>query len=274
MQTIGGGLLDEKVTDWPGVVLDTETTGVTVATDRIVELGAVFCERGVVVDVRKMRLDPQVPIPAEASLVHGIRDEHVRGKPTFAQVAERFLCYLNGAARGGVTPWLCGYNAAEFDVPLLNFELARAGLTTRLVADQIIDPITFVRWHLRHLRSRSLKSACEHFGVPLQNAHSALADARATFGLLLAMIERSYMPVRIRDILSEQARLAKIMKEEWDRWSYWLYRDRENGSLRFGAGSHCGEPVSEVSSDYIESLLRKVPDLPEDVRITLRSLAA
>jgi hypothetical protein len=47
-----------------------------------------------------------------------------------------------------------------------------------------------------------------------------------------------------------------------------------DGSLRFGAGSHCGEPISEVSSDYIESLLRKVPDLPEDVRITLRSLAA
>ena len=67
MQTIGGGLLDEKVTDWPGIVLDTETTGVSVQTDRIVELGAVFCERGTVVDVRKMRLDPQVPIPEDAS---------------------------------------------------------------------------------------------------------------------------------------------------------------------------------------------------------------
>jgi DNA polymerase-3 subunit epsilon len=274
MQTIGGGLLDENVTDWPGVVLDTETTGVNVTTDRIVELGAIFCQHGVVVDVRKMRLDPQVPIPEGASNVHGIRDEHVRGKPTFAQIAERFLEYLTGRSRGEVSPWLCGYNAVEFDVPLINAELARAGLAVQLDVGQIIDPITFVRWHLRHLRSRSLKSACEHFGVPLQNAHSALADAEATLGLLRAMLERRYMPTRIGDILSEQARLAKIMKDEWDRWSYWLYRDREDGSLRFGAGSHCGQPVSDVGSDYIESLLRKVPDLPEDVRATLRSLAA
>ena len=274
MQTIGSGLLDEKVTDWPGIVLDTETTGVSVQTDRIVELGAVFCERGTVVDVRKMRLDPQVPIPEGASAVHGIRDEHIRGKPTFADIAERFVGYLTGQARGAGTPWLCGYNAVEFDGPLLNAEFCRAGLAIQLEVNQIIDPITFVRCHLRHLRSRSLQSACGYFGVPLQNAHSALADAQATLGLLQALIERRYMPTRIGDILDEQARLAKIMKEEWDRWSYWLYRDREDGSLRFGAGSHCGQPVTDVDSGYIESLLRKVPDLPEDVRTTLRSHAA
>ncbi len=274
MLTIGGGLLDEKVTDWPGVVLDTETTGVSVTTDRIVELGAIFCQGGGIVDSRKMRLNPQMAIPAEASAVHGIRDEHVVGKPTFAEIAERFIDYILGRTRNEVTPWLCGYNAVEFDGPLINAELDRAGISARIEVSQIIDPITFVRWHLRHLRSRSLKSACEHFGVPLQNAHSALADAQATLGLLQVMIERRYIPTRVGDILSEQARLGGIMKEEWDRWSYWLYRDRQDGSLRFGAGSHCGEPVRDVSSDYIDSLLRKVPDLPDDVRVALRAHAA
>ena len=274
MQTIGGGLLDEKVTDWPGVVLDTETTGVSVKSDRIVELGAIFCQRGSIVDSRKMRLNPQMAIPAEASAVHGIRDEHVVGKPTFAEIAERFIDYIQGRARNEASPWLCGYNAVEFDGPLINAELQRAGILAQIDVSQIIDPLTLVRWHLRHLRSRSLKSACEHFGVPLQNAHSALADAQATLGLLHAMIERRYIPTRVGEILSEQARLGAIMKEEWDRFSYWLYRDREDGSLRFGAGSHCGQPVREVSSDYIESLLRKVPDLPDDVRVALRAHAA
>ncbi|HNO68892.1 MAG TPA: 3'-5' exonuclease [Pseudomonadota bacterium] len=274
MLTIGGGLLDEKVTDWPGVVIDTETTGVSVQTDRVVELGAIFCLRGSVVDSRKMRLNPQMKIPAEASAVHGICDEHVAGKPTFAQIADRFVDYITGRARQDVTPWLCGYNAVEFDGPLLNAELLRAGIDVQIDVSQIVDPITFVRWHLRHLRSRSLKSACEHFGVPLENAHSALADAQATLRLLHAMVEHRYIPTRLGDILSEQARLGRIMKEEWDRWSYWLYRDREDGSLRFGAGSHCGQPVRDVGSDYIESLLRKVPDLPDEVRTQLRAHAA
>ncbi|MBL8632244.1 MAG: 3'-5' exonuclease [Myxococcales bacterium] len=274
MQTIGGGLLDEKVTDWPGVVLDTETTGISIESDRVVELGAIYCEHAQAVDVRKMRLDPQMPIPEGASAVHGIRDEHVRGKPTFAAIAERFVGYIVGQARSRVPLWLCGYNAVEFDGPLLNAELRRAGLDVQIDVRQIIDPIVFVRWHLRHLRSRSLQSACAHFGVPLDHAHSALADAQATLGLLLAMIDRRYIPIRIGDILTEQHRVAQIMKDEWDRWSYWLYRDREDGSLRFGAGSHCGRSVTEVDSGYIESLLRKVPDLPEDVRTTLAAHAA
>lgn len=262
--------------DWPGFVFDTETTGVDVRHDRVVELGAVCIESGTQTAVRKMRIDPQVPIPKEASDIHGIRDEHVRGKPTFASVAPRFVEYLNGHAFASAAqvPWLCGYNATGFDGPLLNAELERVGLHDRIPVERIVDPMVYVRWHLRHLRSRSLESACSHFGIPLLNAHSALDDAVATAALLLRMIERGFIPADIRTALNDQARFAGIMQQEWDQWSYWLYRDRQSGKLRLGAGSYCGRYLGEVSADYLHSLIAKVADLPDEVRSTFLSQVA
>jgi DNA polymerase III epsilon subunit family exonuclease len=259
---------DATFADWPGFVFDTETTGVDVHNDRVVELGAVVIEGGAHSAVRRMRIDPQMPIPKGASDIHGIRDEHVRGKPTFAAIAARFVTYLDGSAlgAGAQVPWLCGYNATGFDGPLLNAELARVGHAHRIEIEQIIDPMVYVRWHLRHLRSRSLESACAHFGISLLKAHSALDDATATAALLLKMIERGFIPRTIASALAEQARFARIMKEEWDQWSYWLYRDRESGKLRLGAGSHCGSYLGEVSADYLHSLVAKVADLPAEVR--------
>ena len=260
--------------DWPGFVFDTETTGVDVNSDRVVELGAVCIAGGAQAAKRKMRIDPQMAIPKGASDIHGIRDEHVRGKPTFAAVAPRFLEYLDGRVPGPKAPWLCGYNATGFDVPLLNAELARAGIDVAIDVQRIVDPMVFVRWHLRHLRSRSLESACQHFRVELLKAHSALDDAAATAALLLQMVERGLIPENISAALTEQRRFAKIMQEEWDQWSYWLYRDRQSGELRLGAGSHCGRYLGEVSADYLHSVIVKVADLPPEVRVTFLSRVA
>ncbi|MFO0574686.1 MAG: 3'-5' exonuclease [Polyangia bacterium] len=259
---------DLVLTTWPGFVFDTETTGVDVSRDRVVELGAIGCDGSGPRDARKMRLDPKMPIPAAASAIHGIYDEHVRGKPTFAAIAGRFLEYLTGQAQGHAAPWLCGYNALGFDVPLLNAELRRAGLEAQIDTANVVDPMVFVRWHLRHLRSRSLESACQHLGIPLLRAHSALDDATATLKLLLAMVERGMMPRTLGEVLDEQARLAKLMQAEWEQYSYWLYHDRTDGRLRLGAGSYCGRYLGEVSSDYLQSLVHKVADLPAKVRET------
>lgn len=260
--------------DWPGFVFDTETTGVDVERDRVVELGAVCIDKGAHAAVRKMRIDPQMPIPKGASDIHGIRDEHIRGKPAFAAVAPRFLEYLDGRALGPAVPWLCGYNATGFDVPLLNAELARVGLEARIDVGRVVDPMVFVRWHLRHLRSRSLESACQHFRIELLKAHSALDDATATARLLLQMVEVGLIPSLVSAALAEQARFAQIMKKEWDQWSYWLYRDRTSGELRLGAGSHCGRYLGEVSADYLHSVIVKVADLPPEVRVTFLSRVA
>lgn len=263
--------------DAPGLVFDTETTGVDLVSDRVVELGAVCYLAGEEHDARRMRINPERPIPPSATEVHKISDEHVRDKPIFAHVAERFVAYLHGrepVGARGVQPWLAGYNATGFDAPLLNSELARVGHAARIEAGRVVDPMVFVRWHLRSLEKRNLLSACSHFGVELANAHSALADARATGRLLMCMVQAGYIPAGIETALAEQARLRAILDEEWQLWSYWLYRDRADGRLRLGAGRFRGSYLTDVSNDYIRSLVTKITDLPERVKATLLSQSA
>lgn len=268
-----GAYLDGTFSELPGIVFDTETTGVEPDRDRVVELGAICVTRGALTAERRMRINPERPIPASASAIHGIYDADVRDKPVFAAVAERFIAYLNGGALGDVNvgggvAWLAAYNAGGFDVPLLNAELVRAGLPPSLQSQRILDPMIFVRWHLRHLRSRSLENVCKHYGIPLNNAHSALGDARATALLLLRMVSEGLIPADIETALAEQAQHRALIAEEWEQWSYWLYRDRQDGRLRLGAGSFCGQYLGEVSGDYLRSLASKVSDLPERVRAT------
>jgi DNA polymerase III epsilon subunit family exonuclease len=248
------------------LVIDTETTGVDVTQDRVVELGAVYFEAGRRGEVRRMRINPERPIPKEASEIHGIYDEHVRHKPTFAQIAARFCAHVDGSALGGAPPWLVGYNATGFDVPLINAELVRAGLAPAIDAAEVLDLMLFVRWHHRHLRSRSLTSICQHYGIPLSQAHSAAADAEATGRLLLLLCAEGLVPESIDEALIEQARLRRRLEDEWGRYSYWLYHDRRDGYLRMGAGRHCGEPLDEMEPDYLLSLLERIPDLPAPVR--------
>jgi DNA polymerase III epsilon subunit-like protein len=105
--------------DQPWLIIDTETTGIDVEQDRIVQLGAIVMERGEMVDRRLMTLNPGISIPAEASSVHGIHDRDVMPKPTFGQIFYRFLEHV---ARNGV---LVTYNGTGFDLPLIEAESRR-----------------------------------------------------------------------------------------------------------------------------------------------------
>lgn len=248
------------------LVIDTETTGVDVQEDRVVELGAAYFLGGTPREVRRARINPGRPIPAEASAIHGIYDRDVRDKPAFVEVAPRFLAHVDGSALHGVAPLLSGYNATSFDIPLLNAELRRAGLSGHIDPGGVLDLMYFVRWHHRDLRSRSLESICAHYRIPIRRAHSALSDAIATGHLLLRLIDAGLIPERADAALREQARLQAELADERARWSYWLYRDRWDRRLRLGAGRHCGRLLDEVDGDYLTYLLEKIPDLPDEVR--------
>ena len=165
-----------------------------------------------------------------------------------------------------MAPILVGYNAVAYDVPLINTELARHGMVDAIDANNVLDPIIFVRWSLRHLRRRSLASVCAHFGLKLDRAHSAAADAKATGELLFAMIDSGSIPDTPCAAFAEQDRVRPILEREWDEYSYWLYKDREEDVLTMGAGAHCGTPLQDVDPGYLEFLLGKVADLPEAVR--------
>ena len=190
------------------LVVDTETTGVDVTKDRVVELGAAYFQGGQPGETRRMRLNPGCAIPPEASAIHGIYDDHVRDKPSFADVAPRFLGHVRGGPSGAEPPCLVGYNARGFDIPLLNAELARAHFTERIPVEPVLDLMIFVRWHHRSLRSRSLENICAHYGIPVTRAHSALADALAI--LPVPVVEVHMSNVHAREEFRHHSYLAPV----------------------------------------------------------------
>ena len=104
----------------PIAFIDLETTGVTVSTDRIVEIAIVKISPDGSKVVKRKLVNPLMPIPAGASAVHGISDEMVKDAPTFKQIANEVKQFLENCDLGG-------YNSNRFDIPMLIEEFLRAG---------------------------------------------------------------------------------------------------------------------------------------------------
>lgn len=156
------------------VIADVETTGLDPEKDRIVQLAIQVNDGEPVV----WNVNPGIPIPPDATAVHGITDDMVKDCPTFAQLADTLLPYFTDAGA------LCGFNFA-FDVAFLTAAFARVGLD--FPKDKpIIDPFTM--W--ASLERRSLMNAYKRYvnSEGFDNAHSAGADVSATYAVLRHML--------------------------------------------------------------------------------------
>jgi len=249
------------------LVLDTETTGVDTAADRVVEVGGAYLVGGEPAPTFRSLVNPGQPIPAEASEIHGITDEAVAAAPTFAQLAPRLRHHVDGAwAREHFLgdPVLVGYNALHFDVPILDAELLRAGACWWLAGRPTLDPILFVKAWQRG-ESGKLVHTCARFGVQLVDAHTAAADARATGALLVAMARAGFIPDDVDEALALQAWILPKLAAEDALWRYHLYRDRGDGRLRIGFGRYKGRLLTGVPTRYLDIVLG-FDDLPREVR--------
>lgn len=156
-------------------VVDLETTGLYLSTDRIVEIGVVLVDvEGKPQEEFATLLDPQRDIGPSG--VHGVRGSDVVGAPRFADVAE----FVVAALRGRV---VVAHNA-RFDLQFLDRELARLGMT--------LPESPYLCTMLAGARLfgvRSLSACCDVLGVVNEHAHSALSDARATAEVLRLALE-------------------------------------------------------------------------------------
>ncbi|HWC64815.1 MAG TPA: 3'-5' exonuclease [Thermoanaerobaculia bacterium] len=164
----------------PIVVLDTESTGTYPARDRIVEVAFVKIHPDGRREVFHRRVHPTVPIPPESTRIHGISDADVAGLPTFGGVAREIADFLSGCD-------LAGYNIEGFDLPILQIELARAGIELDLAGVSIVD----AQLVFHKEESRTLADAMRlYVGREHENAHSALADAEATALVIAGQLGR------------------------------------------------------------------------------------
>src|SRR3954471_3711357 len=107
----------------PLAFFDVETTGLSIASDRIVEISVlkIFPPEGARKESKTLLINPTIHIPAEVTKIHGISDQDVLDAPTFQQCAVELAAFLEDCD-------LAGYNCNHFDIPLLMEEFLRAGV--------------------------------------------------------------------------------------------------------------------------------------------------
>jgi DNA polymerase III subunit epsilon len=247
-------MLNNIVLEKPLAVIDLETTGVDVKTDRIVEISVLKIQPDGQRILRTRRLNPGIPIPAEATAIHGITDEDVAGEPRFEQLAGGLLSLLEGCD-------LCGFNLKRFDLRLLYSEFRRAGKTLSLEGRAIVDPMEI----FHHFERRDLSAAVRmHLGREHEEAHSASADVVATVEVLDAMV------LRYPGLPRSVAGLHEQFTDK-DRLGSDGFFHRVQGEVRFVKGKHRGEALATVaatSRDYLEWMLNQ--DFFDDTKTLVR----
>ena len=180
--------------------------------------------------VKTRRINPEMPIPAEATAVHGITDEDVQNEPTFKQIAKSLAQFIEGCDFGG-------FNSNRFDLPVLVEEFMRAGVDVDFKRRKYID----VQNIFHKKEQRTLVAAYKFYcDKDLENAHSAEADTMATYEVLEAQI------ARYGDIGDTVAALAEFSThgQTADFAGRIAYNDK--GEEVFNFGKYKGRSVEEV----------------------------
>jgi len=152
------------------IYFDIESTGVETETARIVELACIKYNPDGTQEEKTIKVNPTIPIPIEASEVHGITDEVVKDLPTFKQYAQAIRNWFKDCD-------LAGFNSNNYDVPLLSAEFERAGLEGIDWNPNLFDVLTLYR----NLFPNTLSDVYKRLtGKELEGAHGAVADILAT----------------------------------------------------------------------------------------------
>jgi DNA polymerase-3 subunit epsilon len=213
----------------PIAFIDLETTGVNLATDRIIEIAVVKILTDKSKSVKHFIVNPQMPIPKSSSEIHGFTDADVKDAPTFKSIANEIKQFIDNAD-------LSGYNSNKFDIPLLMEEFLRAGIDFDMSNRKLVDVQTIFHMMERRNLSAAYKFYCEK---ELIDAHSAEADATATWEILESQLDRY-------PNLGETVETILQFTGEDQIVDFARRFVMENGVEVFNFGKHKGRAVTDV----------------------------
>lgn len=227
----------------PLAFFDLEATGTNIGADRIVEISVIKLNPDGSEDIKTWRVNPEMPIPLESSLIHGIYDEDIKGEPVFKAMANDVAEFIGDSD-------LAGFNSNKFDIPMLMEEFLRAGVLFDLDKRHFVD----VQNIFHQMEQRTLKAAYQFYcKKDIINAHSAEADTRATMEVLIAQVAK-YENVEWEDkkgikstpVVNDIEALHKFtnLNKPVDFAGRMVYND--NGEETFNFGKHKGKKVEEV----------------------------
>lgn len=235
----------------PVVFFDLETTGTNITQDRIVEISLIKVFPDGHEYERTRRINPECPIPAEATAVHHITDDDVKDEPTFRQIAK-------GLAELFSDSDIAGFNSNRFDIPLLLEEFNRVGIPFDLSKTKFIDVQTI--FHKKE--QRTLIAAYKFYcGKNLEEAHSANADTRATYEVLKAQLD--HYPDLPNDVkgLSEYSSHSKNV----DFAGRLVYDDNHREVINFGKyKGQLAENVLKSDPGYLGWIMQG--DFPQNTK--------
>lgn len=196
---------DEKAWyELPFVALDVETTGLDPASNRVIELALVPFNMPDEPKPFSQLFSVGEPLSSEITQITGISDDMLKGQPIFKECLDEYLRLLRKSA------FVVAYNA-KFDRPFLESEMAR--IDRALPELPWVDPFVFVCELDRFKRGKKLSDAAKRWGVNLENAHRALADAQAAGQLML----------KLKDAISCEG-LFQLL----DKQKIWQWRNAQN----------------------------------------------
>jgi DNA polymerase-3 subunit epsilon len=246
----------------PLAFFDLETTGTRIGRDRIVQIGIVRLLPGGDRERFQTLVNPGIPIPAEATAVHGITDADVADAPALEDVARNVLDELAGCD-------LAGFNLLRFDVPFLAEELYRVGFDWDHASLRVVD----VQRIYHQMEPRNLSAALRFYcGREHDGAHDAMADVEATADVLLAQLDRYTDALQgTVDFLGE---LSGDRQRSPDAAGKLMYDDRGNICLSFGKYKGWTlENIGRNDPGYMQWLMTKA-ELPGSTLGIMRSALA
>jgi len=229
----------------PLAFFDLEATGINVGADRIVEIAILKAMPDGSEIVKTWRVNPEMPIPLQTSLIHGIYDEDIANEPTFKALAVEISEFIGESD-------LAGYNSNKFDIPMLLEEFLRAEVDFDMNNRKFVD----VQNIFHQMEQRTLKAAYKFYcQEDLINAHAAEADVIATYKVLLGQLEmyketefenkqgvKSIPVVNDVDALHVFTNINKPV----DFAGRMVYND--NDEVCFNFGKHKGKTTAQVFS--------------------------
>lgn len=243
--------LIRKTIDCPIVFFDLETTGVDPKIDRIVQISCIKLMTDGETITRTRLINPTVPIPPDATEIHGITDETIKSEPTFKQIAPAFYEFIKGCH-------LAGYNSNRFDIPLLIAEFSRAGIDFEFDSkrNKIIDIYKiYSNFHKRDLKSCYL----QYTDKQLIENHNAENDALATIEIFEKML---YCHPELLNVDSEFYKIQTV-----DLSGHLILN--KNGETCFNFGKHKGKRVID-EKNYCDWILNN--DFPMETKRIIKGI--
>ena len=217
----------------PICFFDLETTGINISKDRIVEISILKVFPDGKQESKTWLVNPEMPIPAEVTAIHGISNEDVADKPTFNELAKEVHNMIKDSDLGG-------FNSNRFDIPLLAEEMLRADMDFDMKNRLAVDVQTIFHKMEQRTLSAAYKFYCDK---DLTNAHSAEADTNATFEVLKAQVAKYDSLENDTKFLAEFSSRKKFA----DFAGFISYNKKDEEIFSFG--KHKGKRVLDILNE-------------------------